>query len=313
MNKQFNLQSFFTNININEPLFLNDKIVFLPLSNKSQSEQINYISLGRAISENLAEVIEVNEHGSVPAIKVINKSSFFLLIPQGEQLVGAKQNRIVNTSILLEPESIKTIPVSCIEQGRWHYVRPNFVPSDEISTYKLRKATAKSVIANLKQEGSFKSNQYKIWEFIDSEFRKDNLYSDTSSYIDFMKMKFSHGDKRILEFDFPNDTCGFGLFFGRDLVAIEYFSNPNFFRENKNRILIAIIVEAKDFPNTIADKGIDYQSKLNYHLKELFDLEQIVHEGVGVGYDYKATDYERNIDLSFLVYNNQIVHFISLF
>ena len=41
-----------------------------------------------------------------------------LLLPDGEQLVGAKQNRILNMTVLVAAQSEVTIPVSCVEQVR---------------------------------------------------------------------------------------------------------------------------------------------------------------------------------------------------
>jgi hypothetical protein len=62
---------------------------------------------------------EVSRGGSVPELKVVNKSDRMLLILDGEGLVGAKQNRIVNTTILIAGNTTTVIPVSCVEQGRW--------------------------------------------------------------------------------------------------------------------------------------------------------------------------------------------------
>ena len=61
---------------------------------------------------------EVGEGGTVPELKVINKSPRMILILDDEELVGAKQNRIVNTTMLVQGNSIIIIPVSCVEQGR---------------------------------------------------------------------------------------------------------------------------------------------------------------------------------------------------
>ena len=57
----------------------------------------------------------------MPDLKVINKSEVMVLILDGEELVGAKQNRIVNTTILIPAKETVLIPVSCVEQGRWSY------------------------------------------------------------------------------------------------------------------------------------------------------------------------------------------------
>jgi environmental stress-induced protein Ves len=66
----------------------------------------------------VVEVAEVDESGQFSRLKVINRSDLSVLILDGEELVGAKQNRIVNTTILIAAESVTIIPVSCVEQGR---------------------------------------------------------------------------------------------------------------------------------------------------------------------------------------------------
>ena len=78
----------------------------------------DYILLDEALGSGLIEVTEVDNHGAVPNLKVHNKSPRMVLILDGEELVGAKQNRIVNTTILIGANATVVIPVSCVEQGR---------------------------------------------------------------------------------------------------------------------------------------------------------------------------------------------------
>jgi len=66
-------------------------------------------------------VTEVSEAGSVPFLKVANGADQPLLLLDGEELIGAKQNRILNTTVLVAAHTEVTIPVSCVEQGRWAY------------------------------------------------------------------------------------------------------------------------------------------------------------------------------------------------
>ena len=54
---------------------------------------LDYITLDEAFAKNLIDVAEVSEEGSVPHLKVENNSPEMVLILDGEELVGAKQNR----------------------------------------------------------------------------------------------------------------------------------------------------------------------------------------------------------------------------
>jgi len=63
-------------------------------------------------------ITEISEGGSVPNLKVANLGDLPLLLLDGEQLVGAKQNRILNMTVLVAAQTEVTIPVSSVEQGR---------------------------------------------------------------------------------------------------------------------------------------------------------------------------------------------------
>ena len=82
---------------------------------------VEYVLGAEALADGTVVVEEVSESGSVPNLSVTNTSSFLVFFLEGEQLIGAKQNRILNTSILVAANSKTTIPVSCVEQGRWQF------------------------------------------------------------------------------------------------------------------------------------------------------------------------------------------------
>ena len=78
-----------------------------------------YLSLGEAMGKGLLTVTEVSQSGAVPELKVVNKGDLPVLLLDGEELAGAKQNRVLNTTILVIEKSETIIPVSWTEQGRW--------------------------------------------------------------------------------------------------------------------------------------------------------------------------------------------------
>jgi hypothetical protein len=89
-------------------------LTFFPLLWPATHEP-SYTLLSEAIEKGLAVVEEVNESGSVPNLAVTNKAKMPLLIPEGEILMGAKQNRVINVTVLVAAGVKFTLPVSCVE------------------------------------------------------------------------------------------------------------------------------------------------------------------------------------------------------
>src|SRR3982750_1835211 len=85
----------------------------------SDESAAGYILLDEAIQSGAVGITEVSGQGRVPELRVVNRGRAPVLIVDGEELVGAKQNRIVNLTILVAATSELTIPVSCVEAGRW--------------------------------------------------------------------------------------------------------------------------------------------------------------------------------------------------
>jgi len=101
----------------------------VPLSrNEPPGSAIDYILAAEALDRGILRVAEVDEAGSVPELRAVSEADVAILLLDGEELIGAKQNRILNTDVLLRPQAKKMIPVSCVEQGRWRHTRPDCGP-----------------------------------------------------------------------------------------------------------------------------------------------------------------------------------------
>ncbi|HIJ35860.1 MAG TPA: hypothetical protein HPP59_01105 [Deltaproteobacteria bacterium] len=127
---------------------------------------LEYLLLDEALRQDLMEVAEVSSHGSVPELKVVNKSPRMILILDGEELVGAKQNRIVNTTILVQGNTTIVIPVSCVEHGRWSYDSPRFHSQERMMSSNLRAMKSEQVSYSIRSSGEFRSDQGAIWDGI---------------------------------------------------------------------------------------------------------------------------------------------------
>ena len=148
-------------------LSLGDEIVFknvtmFPLLSGSEGT-VDYLTLGDALELEVARVVEVSAGGSVPELLFENTADLPVLILDGEELVGAKQNRTVNLTILAPPGKTITIPVTCVEQGRWSRESDQFATSERHHFARGRAAKVASVSRSLRSAGSRHADQGEVW------------------------------------------------------------------------------------------------------------------------------------------------------
>ena len=124
MGKNINIELFIDNLTIVNHLEI-DNLRFEVIK-RNDNLDYNFTNLKNALNNNKVIINEIDEDGNVPELMCRNLSSDYILILAGEEIIGAKQNRIVNTSIILGPNKNLKIPVSCVEEGRWAYKSHNF-------------------------------------------------------------------------------------------------------------------------------------------------------------------------------------------
>ncbi len=125
-----------------------------------------YLTLGEAQQKRFLNVTEVNHAGKVPELKVHNNGDERVLILDGEELAGAKQNRVINTTILIRRRSSCVIPVSCTEQGRWDLERPDFEESGVVMPPRMRHAKTAAVTESLHNCCTYVGDQGEVWDQI---------------------------------------------------------------------------------------------------------------------------------------------------
>jgi hypothetical protein len=131
---------------------------------------LGYDLLAGAIAAGTLTITELGS-ATVPELAAVNEGDRDVLILDGEQLIGARQNRMVSRSILLPAHSKTTIPVNCMEQGRWHSVSDHFAPSPTYSPSTVRRHNkrreAESVRAGqVASPAMLRASQGEVWSEI---------------------------------------------------------------------------------------------------------------------------------------------------
>jgi len=144
----------------------------------------DYVLLDEALARKLARVSEVSESGSVPELLFANDGGEKVLLVDGEELVGARQNRILNVTLLVGGKQKVVIPVSCVEQGRWAYKSRHFASAGRTLFAKARAKKARQVNASLRASGSRYANQAEIWSDITAKAECMSVDSGTEAMAD---------------------------------------------------------------------------------------------------------------------------------
>jgi hypothetical protein len=126
----------------------------------------NYLTLEEALGQQNVHVTEKSEARSVPELRLINSGKKSVLIVEGEELVGAKQNRMVNLTFLVAGMSEILIPVSCVEQGRWNYRTPDFHSGQKATHFSLRRSHQSAMKDNIQAGRGLQADQMRVWDDI---------------------------------------------------------------------------------------------------------------------------------------------------
>jgi len=262
------------------------------------------MTLKEAMAGGVLTVTEVSAGGAVPELKVINSASAAVLILDGEELAGAKQNRIVNTTILLRRQSETIIPVSCTEQGRWSYVSDRFDDSGHIATHRVRGVTKQSVSASLEKSGRFQSDQGAVWDNVASVLEDSRVASGTGAMKDAFESKAGDIDEYLGKFTCLPGQKGLLVLIDGRAAGLDWVSLEGAYAALHPKLVKSYAMEA------IALGGRDGKAVPD-GAPQAFLAEALACTGqrfksVGHGWDFRLEG--KGMVGSALVYNKALVH-----
>jgi len=265
----------------------------------------DYYTLDEALNKKTIEILEVAKEGSVPELRVVNKSSTMVLILDGEELVGAKQNRIVNTTILVPADSIIIIPVSCVEQGRWSYKSPTFSTEDRIMSSNLRAMKSQHVNFSVREEGKFRSDQDALWNEISEKAQRHDAVSPSMAMSEiYEKEKLS-----LKEYtdDFSNTESQIGAVFmiNGKVAGMDCFGKPETFLSVFKKLIGSYALDAIDWLKKEKEFKV-LKSEVTKFIKEASKANIETQKSVGNGIDCRLES--KKITGFSLCHEDQIPH-----
>jgi hypothetical protein len=187
---------------------------------------LSYTTLDDALAEQALEVTEVSEGGSVPTLKVHNKGGTMVFLMAGEQLVGAKQNRVLNASIMVAGQSELPIPVTCVEAGRWRYRSHTFSSSGTTSHSLLRAQMCKQSSDSYCDVGTPSSDQGAVWGEVSRKLHAMKSDSASAALYQAYEDHQARLNDLLEKLPAPEDCCGAVFAFGGQIAGVDLFDKP---------------------------------------------------------------------------------------
>jgi len=163
-------------------------LALIPLLGNSPAKAAGtsgYLLYQNARDTGLVSIEEVSEAGAVGQLRVSNRSDRPILLVEGEVLLGMKQTRVLNLSILVPAQTVLDVPVSCVESGRWHAVSAEATGTSPVNLApSVRAAKTVTVARSMRGGRSFASDQGAVWAGVDRVLDRHGADAPSRSYAD---------------------------------------------------------------------------------------------------------------------------------
>jgi len=248
---------------------------------------LEYRTLGEAIQERSLTLAEVSQGGSVPELKVINRGNTPVLLIDGEELVGAKQNRVLNTSILLKENSETVIPVSCTEQGRWAYASAGFADAGVVMAHRSRACKSHSVSESLAKGARFTSNQGEVWSEIQALHAKAHFHSPTHAMHDLFLARQADLEMCLKAFALVPKQNGLLVLINGAVAGLDYVSRPEAYARLHAKLLKSYVIEGLVEPGQGALDAGPARERAKAFLAEAQQCKASQFPSIGYGVDVR--------------------------
>jgi hypothetical protein len=249
----------------------------------------DYLLLDEALDRHLVRVTEVSTGGSVPELALENASDEAVLLVDGDELVGAKQNRVLNLSILVAGGKRLTIPVSCVEQGRWAYRSPEFQAAKRTLFARARARKAQSVSDALRTRGERRANQSQVWADVAAKASALRVESETLAMSDIYLGRDAQIDTYVHAFRALPAQRGAVVAVAGKVVGVELFDSAAAFSRYLEKLVRAYALDAIE--GNACEQSPPSEKDARAFLDRIGTTDTQRYQALGEGEDLRLTGH----------------------
>lgn len=265
---------------------------------------LDYQTLDAALATGLLTIGEFGASGTVPELELKNLSGRRILIVDGEELIGAKQNRIVNTSVLVEAGAKLMLPVSCVEAGRWHADTAAFRSEGTHYNARGRQKKVREVSLSLADAGQARADQGRVWADVDAKLSHFSVSSTTRS-LNAVTQAIGTDLQQFVEVLGTPQGREVGAVFalGREIVGLDLFDQSASFASLLPKLITSYALDAMQERPTAVPPPPSVVSKW---LNTVQSADGAASRSVGLGEDVRLS--ASGISGAALIVEGTVVH-----
>ena len=288
------------NFNVSEPVEKNNITTFFLSSIEKNNNK--YLSFSEAIAKNQVQISEVNKEGLLTKLSVSNKSSDNIIILNGELIIGTqiRQDRIVDSTVLIPGYATVLINTFCGEQYRWSPRLSNKISTSESLYFSSGRAN------NAADINTKLSKQCRIWSEISEKISDFNVKSFTNSVDQIYKKKKVNVEEIVNFFKIPSEAVGVALGINHQLVNIDIFSNNCMLQIYLPKIIRSI---ALDSFKKISKKSYLKKKDVHRFLRQIHQANKQKRKVVEGTLGEELQFNSESVAGSILYHKEQTVHF----
>jgi hypothetical protein len=243
---------------------------------------VEYVAFASGVARGV-RVQELEGGASVNDLTVMNPLDVGVLLYDGEEVLGAQQNRTFDVSVLVPAGAKLNVPVSCVEHGRWDGSRHGeaFTPAPQAAYPELRRAKARQVRTRVAAGLEARAAQNEVWDAVAAKHDELGTASPTGAMSDIFEQRrdllasLRAGIKR------HDDQVGMLVAIGGKFAVLDHAGRPDVFADLAEPLVYGYALDACGGASTeapSADNAGEFVSRVC--TQRLFESD-----GIGLGRD----------------------------
>jgi hypothetical protein len=213
--------------------------------------KLEYLSFAQARAMG-ATAGELATGASVRNLVVVNPTPLPILLFEGEEVLGAQQNRTFDVSVLVAGGTTLEVPVSCVEAGRWEGGRHGelFDPAPQAAYPALRRT--KNTVARLAAAAGLeaRADQSAVWSEISAKSSRMGATSDTGAMHDVYESRRERLDELCTTIQRQDHQIGALVTIGARPVVLDMVSRSDVWAALHRPLVQGYALDALESRNT---------------------------------------------------------------